>query len=54
MVCSFTMAGGKSKGMPGPVKAVLSKFGGGKEEDKMVCNRLTPRALALCTEPGSV
>eukprot|EP00271_Cylindrocystis_brebissonii_P004987 TRINITY_DN16942_c0_g3_i1.p1 TRINITY_DN16942_c0_g3~~TRINITY_DN16942_c0_g3_i1.p1 ORF type:complete len:1746 (-),score=312.16 TRINITY_DN16942_c0_g3_i1:714-5951(-) len=33
---SFVMAGGKSKGMPAPVKAVLSKFGGGREEDKMV------------------
>jgi magnesium chelatase subunit H len=30
------MAGGQKKGMPAPVKAVLSKFGGGKEEDKMV------------------
>lgn len=30
------MAGGEKKGMPAPVKAVLSKFGGGKEEDKMV------------------
>lgn len=36
LVVSFTMAGGKSQGMPGPVKAVLSKFGGGKEEDRMV------------------
>ncbi|CAI5457924.1 unnamed protein product [Closterium sp. Yama58-4] len=33
---SFAMAGGKSQGMPAPVKAVLSKFGGGREEDRMV------------------
>ncbi|GBG70565.1 hypothetical protein CBR_g6691 [Chara braunii] len=32
---SFQM-GGQRKGMPGPVKAVLSKFGGGKEEDRLV------------------
>ncbi|CAI5948602.1 unnamed protein product [Closterium sp. NIES-64] len=33
---SFAMVGGKSQGMPAPVKAVLSKFGGGREEDRMV------------------
>eukprot|EP00897_Mesotaenium_endlicherianum_P003366 jgi/Mesen1/3057/ME000018S02370 len=33
---SFQMSGGKSKGMPPAVKAVLSKFGGGREEDRMV------------------
>lgn len=33
---SFTMAGGQKRGMPAPVKAVLSKFGGGREEDKLV------------------
>ncbi|CAI7897024.1 unnamed protein product [Closterium sp. NIES-54] len=33
---SFAMAGGKSQGMPAPVKAVLSKFGAGREEDRMV------------------
>lgn len=33
---SFVMSGGKSKGMPPAVKAVLSKFGGGREEDRMV------------------
>ena len=30
------MGGGKSQGMPAPVKAVLSKFSGRKEEDRMV------------------
>ena len=33
---SFAMSGGKSQGMPAPVKAVLSKFSGRKEEDRMV------------------
>eukprot|EP00850_Spirogloea_muscicola_P002275 SM000008S22364 [mRNA] locus=s8:1270267:1283112:- [translate_table: standard] len=34
---SFTMGGKEQKkGMPAPIKAILAKFGGGKEEDKMV------------------
>jgi len=54
-VGSFTMTGGKGSGPPAVVKALLEKFGSGREEDKMAgyvsMLRIGPKLLSLV--PGA-